>query len=75
MAGMLINPTEGAVLDSSGGIYRIIHLPYPFFCSLFQDSMQARGSERVCQTTHFWGFLMRLHMPGGIQQSASRTCA
>ena len=30
VAGMLINPTEGAVLDSSGAIYRIIHSPYPF---------------------------------------------
>ena len=30
VAGMLINLTEGAVLDSSGGFNRIIHLPYPF---------------------------------------------
>jgi hypothetical protein len=30
VTGMLVNSTEGAVLDSSGAIYRIIHLLYPF---------------------------------------------
>ena len=56
MTGMLINPTEGAVLESSGGIYRIIHLPYPFVCSLFQDSMQARGAGASARRPIFRAF-------------------
>jgi hypothetical protein len=53
VAGMLINPTEGTVLDRRGGLYRIIHLPDPF-CWFFKESMQARGSWRVRHTAHFF---------------------
>jgi hypothetical protein len=67
--GMLINLAEEAALTSRGrGGYCVIHLAYPFLCSHFEKRMQARGSERVCQTADFSGFLMSLRKPPGIQQ-------
>ena len=77
VAGMLINPTEGAVLDSSGAIYRIIHLPYPFVCSLLPGQYASAWERARLPDGQSFGLsdrpaYARWHTPNSLVSRAKR---